>query len=306
MELSIVIVNWNTRRLLRACLQSLQVGFDRNAGAWEVIVVDNDSSDGSREMLTAEFPWVLRIDNPSNTGFAAANNQALQMAGGKFFLLLNADTVVPPEGLSRLLQFMRENPYVGAAGPRLLNPNGSLQTSCYPEPTLFREFWRVFHLDRFRPVGVYDMRGWDPLTPRTVDNILGACMLLRRETVDQVGPMDEGYFMYSEEIDWCLRIRRAGWQIWWVPQAEIVHLGGQSTRQSRREMFLHLYRGKIRYFRKHHGKFQAGVYKSILAAAALGRLSISWLAYAQQPPTRQENLLLASYYRQLLRLLPGM
>jgi GT2 family glycosyltransferase len=200
---------------------------------------------------------------------------------------------------------MDGRPEAGAAGGRLLNPDGSLQESCYPAPTVFREFWRLFHLDGLLPLGVYEMSRWPLDTPREVDNLMGACMLVRKSAIAQAGPMDEGYYMYSEEIDWCLRIRRAGWRIYWVPAAEIIHFGGQSTRQKRAEMFIYLYRGKVMYFRKHHGRISAGLYKIVLFLASIPRIAPRWLVWLIPPGRRAEQLERAGLYARLIRALPA-
>jgi GT2 family glycosyltransferase len=305
MELSIVIVNWNTRELTAQCLDSLRDELAALGGQAEVVLVDNASTDGSLTHLRDRLPSLHLIPNPHNAGFAAANNQGIRRSTGRLILLLNSDTIVHPGALRALLDFMSAHPQAAAAGARLLNPDGSLQPSCFPAPTLGREFWRLFHLDRLRPRSVYNMADWRTDQPREVDNILGACMLLRREIVEQVGGMEEGYFMYSEETDWCLRIRRAGGRVYWVPQAQITHLGGQSTRQAETQMFLALYRSKIMYFRKHHSRLHALAFKLLLLLACAARLLAAPLALLQPPPARAQNLALAGRYWRLVGALPG-
>jgi GT2 family glycosyltransferase len=204
---------------------------------------------------------------------------------------------------------MDANPQAGAAGARLLNPAGSegeelsLQPSCSPAPGLGRELARLFHLPGVRADGYYEMSGWDLATPRPVDVLLGACLLVRKSVLDQVGLLDEGYFIYSEETDLCVRIRQAGYTLFWVPQAQVIHFGGQSTQQVAEEMFLQLYRAKVRYFRKHHGWAAVLVYKGILLAAALGRLIMTPLALIARQPRRGRHLVLSKQYRRLLALL---
>jgi GT2 family glycosyltransferase len=208
------------------------------------------------------------------------------------------------EGLAALVHFMDTHPEAGAAGARLLNANGTLQPSCSPEPTLAREVWRMFHLDDIQPRGAYTMHEWSTEQPRTVDVVQGAALIVRAAVLDQVGPLDEGYFMYSEEVDWCTRIRHSGWQIYWVPAARIVHYGGQSSRQIADAMFLQLYRGKVQYFHKHGGEATTGAYKLVLACATLARLAVSPLALMEPEPVRKQHLNLARQYRMLLRTLP--
>jgi len=299
MRASIVIVNWNTKGLLAECLASIEA--NPPAGGLEVIVVDNASVDGSVEMIRESFPQVTLLVNETNVGFAGANNRGITHSRGDYVLLLNSDTVVRAGALEALLLFMEEQPDAGAAGARLLNRDGSLQHSCSALPTLLREGMHLFHLDyRQRRM----MQGWDIEQPRQVDVLLGACLLVRREALEQVGLMDEGYFMYSEEVDYCRRLRDAGWRLYWVPRAEVVHYGGQSTRQVATEMFLQLYAAKLRYFRKHEGRRVGQLYKLILVAAALFRLLLLPLALLSPRQKRQEQLSLAERYWRLARALP--
>ncbi len=302
--LSIIIVNWNTRDLLGQCLDSIYAPLPDDK--FEVWVVDNASSDGSTQVVHERFPQVRLIENRENVGFARANNQAVRESMGRYVLLLNPDTEVKPGALETLVRFMDDHPEAGAAGARLINPDSTLQSSCHPAPTLFGEFWRLFHLDALWPYACYNMARWDLAMPREVDVVQGACMILRREALDQVGLLDEDYFIYSEEVDLCHRLRRHGWKVYWVPQAVVVHHGGQSTQQVAAEMFLRLYQGKVLYFRKHHGCLVAQVYKLILLAAALGRLLVSPLAWLERPRRRQQHLMLAGHYRRLMRALPGL
>jgi GT2 family glycosyltransferase len=164
----------------------------------------------------------------------------------------------------------------------------------------------MFHLDLIIPFGEYDMSGWSVTEPRAVDAVQGAAMLVRRAAQEQVGVLDASYFMYSEEVDWCTRIKRRGWEIYWVPASQIVHYGGQSSKQVADAMFLQLYRGKIQYFHKHWGRFSTWLYKLILGLATLGRLVVSPLALLEPQERRRRHLVLARQYGLLLRALPGM
>jgi hypothetical protein len=272
----------------------------------ETLVVDNASSDGSAQMVHQQFPWVTLVENETNIGFAPANNQAIRQSIGRYVLLLNPDTEVKSGALGALLGFLEANPHTGGTGARLLNPDGTLQLSCHPVPTLFRELVRLFHLDRLWPNAAYHMGSWDLEKPRRVDVVQGACLLLRRDALDQVGLFDEQYFFYSEEVDLCYRLQQAGWPLYWVPQAQVVHYGGQSSQQVVGEMFLQLYYAKILFFRKHYGWLATHTYKSVLFAAALVRLLISPLAWLEGHARRERHLKLAGHYRRLLLTLPGM
>lgn len=304
MDLSVIIVSWNTCQITRACLESVaRQDADANIEVW---VVDNASSDGSAALVQESFPDVHLIENRVNVGFATANNQAIAASSGHYVLLLNSDTVVHPGAFTALLRFMDEHPEAGAAGPLTLNPDGSLQISCYPSPTLARELWFLLHLDRWHPYGAYPMARWSTSQPRPVDAVLGACLMVRRSVLEQVGVLDPAYFMYSEEIDLCYRIRRAGWRIYWVPTAVIDHYGGQSTRQVAASMFLQLYRSKVLFFRKNQGRRAAAGYKLVLLAVALPRLALTPLAWLEPRPRRERHLALASHYWSLLHALPSL
>lgn len=302
MILSILIVNWNTRDFLAQCLASIAAHPPH--GEYEVIVVDNASADDSVAMVETQFPQVVVIGNAANVGFAGANNQAIAHSRGRYLLLLNPDTVVEPGALAALVSFMDAQPEAGAAGPLLLNPDGSLQDSCYPAPTIFRELWRLFHLDNLYALAQYRMHEWPRDTPRPVDTVQGACMIVRREVIEQSGAMDDSFFMYSEEVDWCLRIRRAGWHIYWVPGSRIIHFGAQSTRQVATSMFVQLYRGKLQYFRKHYGRVYALLYKVVLLAASVARILITSLVWLAVPGRRPDSARLAGNYGRLILALP--
>jgi GT2 family glycosyltransferase len=307
MDLSIIIVSWNIRDLLAQCLQSVADDLTKLQHLQvETWVVDNVSTDGTVEMVQNQFPWVRLIQNQENVGFARANNQAISQSQGRYLLLLNPDTEIKPGALATLTRFMDNHPEAGAAGARHLNPDGTLQTSCYPMPTLSRELWRLFHLDVFRPYGSYRMADWDLDQSRPVDVLLGACLLLRRTALTQVGPLDEDYFIYSEEVDLCYRLQQGGWACHWVPQAQVVHFGGQSTQQVAREMFLRLYQGKLLFFRKHYGWATVLAYKLVLFAAAFPRLLLSPVALFERSSRRQQHLTVAANYGRLIAALPNM
>lgn len=295
MDLSIVIVNWNTKDLLRQCLQSIYSNPpEREFDIW---VVDNASSDGSTRMVQEHFPNVNLINNPHNIGFGQANNLALNRCQGSFVFLLNPDTEVFPGTIDCLLDFMAFNPAAGVAGPQLLFPDGSLQTSCYPYPTLSREFWRLLHLDRLRAYGVYDQQQWDLSQSRQVDVIQGAAFLVRKIVLDQVGYFDPDYFMYTEEVDLCFRVHQAGWELFWVPFAKVIHHEGQSTKQTPVAMFLQLYKSKLTFIRKHYGRFAGVIYKLVLAVVTLPRLLLFPLSKMNR---RSNQRVLANNYYQLL------
>ncbi len=304
MDLSIVIVNWNTREMLRQCLES---GYAHPPSCdFEVWVVDNASTDGSQAMVSEQFPQARLFENQENAGFASANNVAIRQATGRYILLLNSDTIVKPGALEALVRFMDEHGEAGACGARLLNPDGSLQYSCYLRPTLWKEFLRMFHLGGLRGDGCYHMSSWDLDRAKEVDVIQGAALMLRMEALEQVGLFDENFFMYSEDFDLCYRIQKASWRLYWVPWSEVVHFGGQSTKLVATEMFLHLYQSKLLFMRKHYGRFVANAYKCILLFSALFRLLLAPLSFIERPLARQQHQALSYHYRRLITALPGM
>lgn len=304
MDLSIIIVSWNVRDLLLQCLDSIFE--NQTASTFEVLVVDNASTDGSPIQIKKRFPQVHLIENDNNVGFARANNQAISVSKGKYLLLLNPDTRVYVGALDHLVQFLETHPTAGAAGSRLLNPDGSLQPSCFPFPTLGREFWRLFHLDKILPLALYRQNTWDIDAPRQVDVVQGTSLILRRAALDKVGLLDESYFVYTEETDLCYRLHKAGWSLFWVPKSCVVHYGGQSTRQIAQQMFISLYRTKTQYFRKHYGKLSAWLYRVILFCASLFRLMLSIFSFLQPRERREQHQQLVSNYKILIRSLPGL
>lgn len=296
--ISIIIVSWNTTWFLENCLASILA--NPPTLPFESWVVDNASTDDSPRMVREKFPEVHLVENRENMGFARANNQAIQRCTGKYILLLNPDTLVASGALQALVDFFDGHPKAGAVGARMLNPDGSLQISSHPRPTLSRELWRLFHLDALSFYAMYPLTKWETNQPQEVDVLGGACLLLRKEVLEQVGFLDEDYFIYSEEVDLCYRIQRAGWRIYWVPQAEVVHFGGQSTQQVPTEMFLNLYHSNIKYFRKHYGWSAAQLYKLILGIAALSRLILAPFVIFEHSSRRQKHLTLVDRYWRLI------
>ncbi|MCX7623747.1 MAG: glycosyltransferase family 2 protein [Thermomicrobium sp.] len=300
-ELSVVIVSWNVRELLPACLESLRAEIERSELATEVSVVDNGSTDGTVELVAARYPWVQLVALGENRGFSAANNVGIARSTGQGILLLNPDTVVLPGALAWLWRALHAAPHVGLVGARLLNPDGTLQSAGYRFPGYVQNFFDFFPLHprivgsrlngRFGP--------GDGLSPFAIDHPLGACMLVRREVVEQVGGLDEGYFYYSEEIDWCRRIRAAGWTILTAPAALVIHHAGGSTRQVSARSFLELHRSRARYFRRWHGPvFVRRLALMASAAAAWTTLRARWTGRGEFLERAQRLREVARIYRQ--------
>ncbi|MHB1457837.1 MAG: glycosyltransferase family 2 protein [Armatimonadota bacterium] len=256
MDLSISIVSWNTCSLLDACISSIQ---EASPGIeYEIIVADNASTDDSVKMLKEKYPDVNLIENTGNLGFARANNQVYARSTGRYFMLLNPDTVCMPGSLTELVRFMDANQSVGIVGPLVLNPDRSLQYSWARFPTLLSESMgkleRVIIPQNVQPVTSEETR---LLGPFQTDWVGGCALVTRREAVECVGLMDESLFMYCEETDWCLRFSNSGWKIYVNPLSEIIHLGGQSSNQVSDKCLAHLFNSKVAYFRKHHGLIPA-------------------------------------------------
>ncbi|HUW84350.1 MAG TPA: glycosyltransferase family 2 protein [Phycisphaerae bacterium] len=262
MDLSIVIVSFNTERLLQRCLDAVYA--DTQSLMVEIFVVDNASTDGSPQIIAQRYPHVNLIANERNVGFAVANNQAIRQASGEFVLLLNPDAFVHPGAAGILLQFMRSRPQAGFCGALLLNEDGTVQPSARRFPTPAR-----FLATRVRPLARltaaeygFDIHGRQttPANPIPADWISGACLLVRSSAIEQVGLMDEGFFLYFEETDWCRRMHAAGWQGWLVPAARATHLLGASTDPDRdtAQPFdgshpRYWLQSRRRYMRRHYG-----------------------------------------------------
>ncbi len=303
--IDVVIVSWNTRALLKECLTALFNSLaDISPEELRVWVADNASTDGSLEMVAREFPEVITIANVQNLGFAGGNNQAIRMGTAPYVLLLNPDTEIQAGGLDTLYNYLETHPKAGVAGSRLLNPDGSLQPAAFPFPTIRRELWRLLYLDKIAKYGVYPLNDWATDEVHKVGYVQGASMLVRRTCLDQVGLFDENYFMYSEEVDLCYRITLAGWDIYWVPQSQVIHYGGQSTRQVAQKMFLCLYQSKLLFFRKNYGRGSALLYKIVLFLASLFRMLLKPLAYFESGERKLRHIQLAENYRLLLNQLP--
>ena len=297
-DLNVVIVNWNVRDLLIACLGTVRVAMDAAGLSGEIWVVDNASSDGSAELLAEWSKEVRAIPSPVNLGFGGGNNVALRAMGfsgvpvpssvwvegstigigelgdgealPRYVLLLNPDTLVRERALGEMVRFMDRAPGAGVCGPRLVYEDGRFQHSAYHFPTLMQtwfDFWPVhWRLTASTLNGRYPRRVYEGESPFPIDHPLGAAMLFRRQAIEQTGGFDLDYYMYVEEIDWCMRVKRVGWEIYCLPQAEIVHYEGQSTRQVRPEMIVALWRSRYTLFRKHYSPLYRWVVRRIVRA----------------------------------------
>jgi GT2 family glycosyltransferase len=279
-DLTVIIVNWNVGHLVRDCLKSLydlteQVSF-------EVIVVDNCSRKGDLDEAMATFPQVNFIFLDENFGFAKANNVAIKLARGTFVALLNPDTYLLNNAFDLMLAYMRKRSKVGAVGPKLVTPDGSIQFDAARNlPNLMTEFSQQFFLyklfPRSRLWGTYWMGWWDHQDRRDVGALCGACMVVRAEVIRKVGPLDEDFFLYMEDVEWCYRIRHAGWKLTYLPVAEVKHLVSRSFAQNSVASRYASFKGCVLFFRKHHGLPAALVARALILCGSLLRIGL-WLA----------------------------
>jgi N-acetylglucosaminyl-diphospho-decaprenol L-rhamnosyltransferase len=322
-DLSIITVSWNVRDLLRACQKSLTIdnrpstiadpsSIVYRLSSVEIIVVDNASADGSAAMVAAEFPAVRLIANAENVGFTRGNNQGLAVARGRYVFFLNPDTEVVGDALVTMVTYLDAHPGIGALGPLLRYGDGSLQSSRRRFPTfataLFESTPLAWHWPgnpwarryRMEDQGSGNREQGTGVGGQDVDWVVGAALVVRREVLAQVGGFDEGYFMYSEELDLCRRIKEAGWQIVYLPTAQIIHHEGKSSEQVVAARHIRFQTSKVRYFRKFHGPSQAEALRVFILAS----FAVEWLLEAckwllgSRRPLRRERM---GAYGQLLR-----
>lgn len=284
MDLSILIVNYNTCQLTVDCLRS--VFASETEYTYEVIVIDNNSKDESVQTIRELFPQVRLIENTENTGFAKANNQGMVVAQGRYNLLLNSDTIIQQDTIETMVAFMDYNPIVGASGCKIVLPDGTLDKACkrgFPTPSA--SFYYAFGFSKLFPnkpeFNQYQLGYLNPDVEFPVDCLVGAFMLVRRETIEQVGGLDETFFMYGEDIDWCYRIKQAGWRIHYYPRTTIIHYKGGSARRRPFKIIYEFHRAMILFHRKHYqqkynifvnGAVYAGVGLKLLLSLLTNRL----------------------------------
>jgi len=272
---SIVIVNWNGRDYLMQCLASLFA--EKCPYPLEVIVVDNASSDGSVETVARNYPRVQLIRNTTNLGFARANNIGISMATGKYIGLINSDVKVLPDCLNQLTRYQEEHPDVAMVGPRVIGGDGTLQRSCRGFPTVWNMFCRALALDSMFPgsrcVTGYSLRHWPQNDCRNVDILSGCFWLVRRKALDEVGLLDQSFFMYGEDMDWCRRFWNRGWKLVFVPAAEAIHYGGASSANAPVRFYIERHRADLQYWRKHHSSFAVTCYFGLTCLHLLLRLA---------------------------------
>ena len=278
MELSVIIVNWNAKSLLEQSLKSVYSCITESFPL-EVFVVDNGSSDGSPGMVKEKFPAVKLIENRENLGFARANNQAIGKSSGKYVLLLNSDVIILNKALEKTITFLENHPDAGAVGCKLLNQDGTLQHSCYNFGSLTRSVISSLGLDRtiFRNISKFQslLKNWSHDKVREVDYVRGAFLMLRKKSIEDVGLLDERFFMYAEEADVCYRLKKAGWKVYFFPGAEVIHLRGRSSNSMGLRAQSQRLLSRILFFRKWHGLLYCSIHRVLIIALALLRIALS-------------------------------
>ena len=270
-DISIVIANWNGEKVVGNCLRALEL--QSGALVVEIIVVDNASSDGSVQLIREKHPSTVLLCEKHNHGFARANNIGIEKSQGKYICLLNSDVIVEKDCLQKMLAYMKRNPDVGIAGPRILNMDLTIQQSCRRLPRLYDLFLEAFYLKR-DTMKSYEGRG-------AIDvGVLSGCFLfIRRRALNQVGAFDERFYFYSEDVDLCRRYKAAGWSIRYYPGASIIHLGGASTAAYPEVYFIQMVKAKLQYWRKHESRLSVVLYLLTRCLHHLIRLSACSVAY---------------------------
>lgn len=299
MDISIIVVNWNVKDLLRSCLDSIQVG----GLPVEVIVVDSASTDGSPEMIREHFPGVKLIEPGENVGFTRGNNIGIQASRGRFIFLLNPDTEIVGNAIDLMAAYMADHPQVGVIGPQLLNDDGTVQSSRRHFPTIWTAIFESTWLQPFAPRRILDryyVRDHSDDETLSIDWVQGAAIFARREVFDQVGLLDEGFFMYSEEMDWQRRVKTAGWEVVYYPEAQVIHYSGKSSEQVVAQRDIHFHTSKLRYYRKHHGKWFAAALRWFLLGNYVWQLALESIK-AMLGHKREMRIKRINAYREVLR-----
>ncbi|MFW5748743.1 MAG: glycosyltransferase family 2 protein [Chloroflexota bacterium] len=274
-DLSIVIVSWNVRGMLLDCLRSIEA--TRGTLDVQTIVVDSASQDGTADAVRAGFPDVLLLAQPVNVGFTRGNNIGLERAKGRHILLLNPDTVVLDDALRQMVDYLDAHPGVGLVGPQTLNTDGSHQSTRRRFPTVALAFFESTWLQGLAPRAMLDRFYVRDITDDAiapVDWLQGSALMCRRAVYEQIGGLDTGFVMFSEEVDWCRRAANAGWRAVYIGTARIIHHGGASTGQVVANKHIYFQQSKLRYFRKHHGRFVSGLLWAYLMAQYLVQILI--------------------------------
>jgi GT2 family glycosyltransferase len=288
-DVSIIIVSWNAKQYLLDCLQSL-VG-TINGYSQEIIVVDNASSDDSPNAVASQFPQITLIKNEDNLGFAKANNIGIRKSIGRYLCLINSDVVVLNNCIKAMIDFMEQHPGAGMAGPKILNPDRSLQVSCRHFPSIWNNLCQATGLNKVFPKSDFFsepfMKYWTHDQVRKVDVLTGCFWMVRRKALEKVGLLDEDFFFYGEDLNWCKRFHDAGWDVVFYPKAEAIHFGGASSSNAPIRFYLELQKADLLYWRKHNGVIGRLSYTIIILLRQTLRIVYGAIRYIVQPSERQ-------------------
>jgi len=301
--LSIVIVSWNTKKYVEECLTSLQE-IDGNLSA-EIIVVDNASADGTPEMIRTQFPNVKLIETGANLGFARGNNVGIKEATGEYICLINSDVNVPSDCLQKMHAYMEQQPTIGLLGPGMLRADGRVYRSGMRFPTLFTVFLRALFLDSLfggnKFFGGFLMKDFKFDRTRDMDVLNGWLWMTRREALEKVGPLDERFFMYAEDVDWCKRFHLAGWRVVFYPEAKAIHYGGASSKNAPSRFNVELQRANLQIWAKYHGRISVFLYLLISCLGYSFRAAGWSLVYLTKPALRSRAGIEVKQYLKCLR-----
>ena len=281
-RLSIIIVNYNAVHYLDNCLNSIYT--ETKKVPFDIWVVDNNSKDESVSMIRREYPSINLIENEENIGFAKANNDAISKSTGDYILLLNPDTLILKNAIEKTVKFLDENPRTGIAGCKVLNEDGTLQLACrrsIPAPGV--AFFRLTGLSRLFPnsktMAKYNLTYLNPNEANEVDAVSGAFLMIRRQVIDKIGKLDERFFMYGEELDWCLRTKNAGWKVMYYPDAEIIHYKGECSKFNHRKAAFEFHRSMYLFHKKHFAGNCNPVINAIIYIGIFIKALISWRSF---------------------------
>jgi GT2 family glycosyltransferase len=283
-EITIIIVSWNVQELIVNCIKSI---FEKTReNKFELIVVDNYSTDMSVKVVKSVFPQVTVIENSSNVGYSRAINSAILKSSGEYILILNPDTVIADDICKIFINFMKMNLNVGAVGGKAILPNGSIDyCSARNLPSMLSQIFELTYLSKIWPqnriLGRYDMKYWDHNSARKVEFLSGQLIMIRRKVIDNIGPLDENFFLYYEDADLCRRVLRAGWDIQYLPEATIIHYESQSVKghPARKELYLEMFRSMLKYHKKHEGAIAATALRILIFVSYSIRALLSWCMY---------------------------
>lgn len=305
MDVSIVIVNWNTKNITDDCLKSV---YEQTSGIdFETIVIDNASEDGSAAMIKEKYPQAILIENTENAGFAPANNQGIEIAKGRYVLLLNSDTIVLDGAIQKTVDFADQIPNAAVVGCKVLNKDMTLQPSCFMFPSILNMLLSTSYLYKIFPhsklFGREQMTWWDRNDVREVDVVTGCYMLVRKDAIDQIGVMDDDYFMYGEETDWCWRFKKAGWKNIFTPDAKIIHLGGQSSKNVKSKSLIRIKLGILQFIYKNKNRFVFLISCLLTLFFYLARIPYWSLRYLLSTRNENSKTYLLTYTKALVKIM---